>query len=73
MGRFLHNINVLLFICGTVASTLRRVLSSYHPFQTNNSFKKGKGYKGIEREKRSGRSFSHRPVSSHIVQRFTKR
>jgi hypothetical protein len=67
MGRFFNNINVLLFICGTIASTLRCALSSYYPFQTNNSFKKDKYSKGLDRKKGSGRSFLHRPVSSHNV------
>ncbi len=69
MERSFYNIIVLLFIYGTVASTLHCALSSYYPFQTNNSLKKGKGNKGLEREKGAGRSFPHRPVSSHNVQR----
>ena len=61
MGRLFHNINTLLFICGTIASTLRCALSSYYPFQTNNSFKKGKSSKYLDNKKGAGRSFLHRP------------
>ena len=68
MGRLFHNLNTLRSFHGTIASTLRRALSSYYPFQTNNSFKKGKSSKGLERWKGSGRSFLDRPVSSLNVQ-----
>jgi len=67
MERLFHNLNTLRSFHGTIPSTLRRALSSYYPFQTNNSFKKGKGSKGLDRGKGAGRSFSDRPVSSRNV------
>ncbi len=67
MGRLFHTINASKVFYGTVASSLRCLLSSYYPFQTNNSLKKDKGSKGLERKKGSGRSFLHRPASSVIV------
>ena len=67
MGRLFHNINALKVFSGTIASILRRVLSSYYPFHNNNIFKKGLYSQGLERENRAGRSFLHRPESSVIV------
>ena len=40
MGRLFHNINALKVFSGTVASLLRRRLSSYYPFTNNNILKK---------------------------------
>ena len=67
MGRLFHIINALKVFIGTIASILRRVLSSYYPFHNNNIFKKGLYNQGLERENRAGLSFSHRPESSGIV------
>ena len=67
MGRLFHIINASKVFYGTVASSLRRHLSSYYPFQINNSFKKGLYSQWLERVKRAGRSFLYHPISSKII------
>ena len=67
MGRFFNNINVLKNIKGTIASALSYALSSYPPFQQIKSIKKGKYSRCLEREKREGRFFFNRPLSSGTV------
>lgn len=71
MGRYFTHINDFKNIIGTVASRFSCALSSYTPFQQINSLKKGKYYHCLERKRRAGRFFSHRPETSGIIREAT--